>query len=115
MMLNLLICLITKCRQSQADMQLRTLSHNISYFQYEPISCSGWLKALYLGKSSSCHSSFTSMFSILRVASVVPIPQRGKLGLKVWGKKNPLSIGQQVKSLHEINPHESMLDHRMRN
>lgn len=35
---------------------------------------------LYLGKSSSCHSSFTSMFSIRRVASVVPIPLRGEHG-----------------------------------
>ena len=37
---------------------------------------------VYLGKSSSCHSSFTSMFSIRRVASVVPIPLRGP---RTWG------------------------------
>lgn len=38
------------------------------------------VKGFHLGKSSSCHSSFTSMFSIRRVASVVPIPQRGEQG-----------------------------------
>ena len=37
-------------------------------------------KGTHLGKSSSCHSSFTSMFSMRRVASVVPIPQRGEQG-----------------------------------
>lgn len=106
-------------RRTQTGMQATMLPHKIRYFQYEPISCSGCFEALYLGKSSSCHSSFTSMFSILRVASVVPIPQRGELGLEVW--QNPLSIGHhlqqrsEVKSPHEINPHKHVLNLRRRN
>lgn len=66
------------------------LAPNVSCRNIKEYKNNGWkikqlkegrrIKGLYLGKSSSCHSSFTSMFSMRRVASVVPIPPRGEHG-----------------------------------
>lgn len=42
----------------------------------------------YLGKSSSCHSSFTSMLSMRKVASAVPMAQEASSGISFVSFKN---------------------------
>lgn len=54
----------------------------------------------YLGKSSSCHSSFTSMLSMRKVASAVPILSRGGQASAHWGRQTDEIMLEFRKSTH---------------